>query len=140
MVIYQFLVAICQFRQLKYKNWKFGKFSAQIWQQLKNAELVLMWICYLKTFNNFKLKNSINYLHYSSVWFDTKNVELKLKFSLENFISFLNLVILIESVKENWIDKRSKTQLLKHYLMSILITLTVGEIAVNNISHNWQYL
>ncbi len=41
------------------------------------------------------------------IWFDTKNVELKLKFSSNNWLSFFNSVVWIEFVKDCWIEKWS---------------------------------
>ncbi len=53
------------------------------------------------------------------IWCDSKNVELKLKFGLDILNKFLNLVIWIDFVKRNLIEKSHfgiKTHLLKHYL------------------------
>ena len=54
------------------------------------------------------------------IWFDTKNVQLKLKFGSDNWLSFFNSVICIDLAKENWIEKGqfgTKTQLPKHSLL-----------------------
>jgi hypothetical protein len=63
-----------------------------------------------------QLLKLFNYL----ISFDTKNDELKLKLGLDNWMSLLNLVIWIDFVKNNWIEKGqfgTKTHLLKHSLL-----------------------
>ncbi len=64
-----------------------------------------MSVRYLKMFGDLKLKNSITWIVqlYNLIWY--QNYELKLKFILHNWISFL--VAWIECVKKNWIEKGS---------------------------------
>jgi hypothetical protein len=101
-------------------------FSTLIWQKWK----MLNWFwCQIRTWKSWVICSSkiqlfelFNYL----IWFDKKNVELKLKFSSDNWISFFNWVIWIDFVKMNWIENSqfgTKTQLLKHYLVCTLFFL-----------------
>ncbi len=95
-----------------------GKFITPIWQQLK----ILHW-CGFDVNLEFKnvwwfVVSKFNYL----IWFNAKNVELKLKFHSDDKIRCFNWSFWTDLVKKNWIFKKSfgtKTQSLKHSLRAI---------------------
>ncbi len=85
--------------------------------------MIPMWIRYLKQFSDLKLKNSFTWIF--NIWFDLmqKNAELKLKFSSDNWISFLILLFELTYKKIIELNKGqfgTKTQLPKHSLFYIV--------------------
>jgi len=116
-------------------NWtkpflKFDTFSALILTKMKSLDLVSMSIQNLKKFGDLKFKNSVIELYNYLTWYDTNNVEFKLKFGLDNWISFFNLVIWIDVIKMNWIEKnvhlaqKLNYQNILYFTLTLIITLS----------------
>ncbi len=84
------------------------------------AELVLMSIRYSKKIGDLILKNSIAWtVHlFNLICIDTKNVELKLKFSSNNWIGFLIQLfeLNLQKIELKKGQFGTKTQLQKHSL------------------------
>ncbi len=70
-----------------------------------------MSIWYLKMFGDLKLKNLITWI---VKLFDTKNVELKLKFGSDNWLSFLIKLVALTLQKRIELKKVNSVQKLNH--------------------------
>jgi hypothetical protein len=105
------IVTICTSLVSHYGRWdyyiKIAKFIALSWQSLKMMNLFHCQFGICRGSVIWTSKIWLFELYNYSIWFDTKKLNLNWSLVLRYLNMFLNVVIWIDFVKRNWIEKMS---------------------------------